>query len=133
MLGVSDLPKDWDMGGVVLSAAEWRARLGNAVVEANIKSAEQRAKMEAELARCMRCKARRREAQEGGAKGYWSTVKREGAGEGEGEGGSRKGLQGHGREALSDTAFVHDVHMDDVDECLVDGVPGDCDYDDTAV
>lgn len=123
------------MGGVVLSAAEWHARLGNAVVEANIKSAEKRAKMEAELARCMRCKARRRrrEAQEEGATDYWSTVKKEGAGETGGEGGSGKGLQGHGREALSDTAFVHDKHMDDVDECLVDGIPGDCDYDDTEV
>jgi hypothetical protein len=36
--GVADLPDNWFMGGVALSGAEWRRRLGDAVVEANLRT-----------------------------------------------------------------------------------------------
>jgi hypothetical protein len=40
VLGVADLPADWNMGGVALSGEEWRRRLGDSIVEANIEASE---------------------------------------------------------------------------------------------
>ena len=36
--GVSDLPHNWFMGGVALTGAAWRRRLGDSVVEANLRT-----------------------------------------------------------------------------------------------
>ena len=38
--GVADLPSNWYMGGVALTGVEWRRRLGESVVEANIRTQE---------------------------------------------------------------------------------------------
>jgi len=38
--GVHDLPANWFMGGVVLTGEEWRRRLGDSVVEANLRTQE---------------------------------------------------------------------------------------------
>jgi hypothetical protein len=38
--GVADLPSNWYMGGVALTGEEWRRRLGESVVEANIRTQE---------------------------------------------------------------------------------------------
>ena len=38
--GVHDLPAKWFMGGVVLTGEEWRRRLGDSVVEANLRTQE---------------------------------------------------------------------------------------------
>ena len=38
--GVHDLPANWFMGGVLLTGEEWRRRLGDSVVEANLRTQE---------------------------------------------------------------------------------------------
>jgi len=44
--GVADLPSNWFMGGVALTGADWRRRLGDSVVEANIRTREKARKFQ---------------------------------------------------------------------------------------
>ena len=46
MEGVADLPSNWFMGGVALTGADWRRRLGDSVVEANIRTREKARKFQ---------------------------------------------------------------------------------------
>jgi hypothetical protein len=46
VVGVADLPGGWFMGGVVLTGAEWRRRLGDAVVDSNLRTDEKVRKLQ---------------------------------------------------------------------------------------
>jgi hypothetical protein len=116
VIGAEDLPAGWNMGKVALSGDEWRARLGDAVVKANLLSVHHWPMISARVlgldavvkanllsvqrARCYRCQVRREQSLE--------------------EEDNIQSLEEENRGG----AFEHDKDMDDVDECLVDGIEG---------